>query len=88
MIKYQNTEAEMLKTFDVEIERMAKERSLTMDACIEKLRRTYEGYRFSADGEGVFNPYSLLTALKKRRFGDNFEISNAKLLDPTNKEVI
>lgn len=63
------TEEEMLENCIPEIERMAKERSLPMNGCIEKLRRTYDGYHFSANGVGVYNPYSLLTALKKRRFG-------------------
>lgn len=63
------TEEEFLENFKPEIERMAGERSLTQAACIEKLRKMYDGYRFSADGVGVYNPYSLLTALKKRRFG-------------------
>ena len=63
------TEEEILGNFEPEIERMAKERSLTQVACMEKLRKMYDGYHFSADGVGVYNPYSLLTALKKRRFG-------------------
>ncbi|MBQ9010606.1 MAG: AAA family ATPase [Clostridia bacterium] len=63
------TEEEMLKNFEPEIERMANERSLTRNGCLAKLRKTYDGYRFSADGVRVYNPFSLLTALKKRRFG-------------------
>ena len=63
------TEEELQNLFIPEIERMAKERSLTEDVCLEKLKRTYDGYHFSADGAGVYNPYSILTALKKRRFG-------------------
>ena len=63
------TEEEIHENFEPEIERMAKERSLTQVVCMEKLRKMYDGYHFSADGVGVYNPYSLLTALKKRRFG-------------------
>lgn len=63
------TEKELLEDFTPEIERVAKERSLSFDKCLEKLRKTYDGYHFSADGVGVYNPYSLLAALMKRRFG-------------------
>ena len=63
------TEEEMLAGFKPEIERMANERSITLEECIGKLRSTYDGYHFSAEGVGVYNPYSLLCALKKRRFG-------------------
>ena len=63
------TEKEIKKHFEPEIEGMALERSLTKDDCYEKLKKTYDGYHFSANGMGVYNPYSLLTALKKRRFG-------------------
>ena len=63
------TEEEMLENFGPEIENMAKDRSFTNEECIERLRKTYDGYRFSANGAGVYNPYSLLSALKKRRFG-------------------
>ena len=63
------TEEELQNLFIPEIERMSKERSLTEDECLEKLKRTYDGYHFSANGVGVYNPFSLLTALKKRRFG-------------------
>ena len=63
------TEEEIQDDFMPEISRMALERSMSNDECLEKLRRTYDGYRFSANGMGVYNPFSLLTALKKRRFG-------------------
>ena len=63
------TEEELQNLFIPEIERMSKERSLTEDECLKKLKRTYDGYHFSANGVGVYNPFSLLTALKKRRFG-------------------
>jgi len=63
------TEEEIQDYFRPEISRMALERSMSNDECLEKLRRTYDGYRFSANGIGVYNPFSLLTALKKRRFG-------------------
>ncbi len=63
------TEEELTGMLAPEIKRMAEKLSLSNEECIERLRRTYDGYHFSADGVAIYNPYSLLTALKKRRFG-------------------
>ncbi|MBQ6482712.1 MAG: ATP-binding protein [Anaerolineaceae bacterium] len=63
------TDAELAKNFMPEISRMAEENSLTLNGCLEKLKKTYDGYHFSSKGEGVYNPFSLLCALNKRRFG-------------------
>ncbi len=63
------TEEEIEMTFEPEIHIMAEERGLTYEECRKRLRATYDGYHFSQGNIGVYNPYSLLTALKKRRFG-------------------
>ena len=60
---------EMQDTFEPEIDRLANEQALSRDACLKKLQSFYDGYRFAAGGIGVYNPYSLLNALKKGRFG-------------------
>lgn len=33
------------------------------------LKIKYDGYRFSSEGIGIYNPFSLLSALKKQEFG-------------------
>ena len=63
------TEEEVETNFEPELYRMANEKGLTYEECRERLRITYDGYHFSGGNQGVYNPYSLLTALKKRRFG-------------------
>nr|MCR5403747.1 ATP-binding protein [Butyrivibrio sp.] len=63
------TEEELAGVFSPEIERMAEKLSLSKEECATRLRTTYDGYHFSAHGVALYNPYSLLTALKKRRFG-------------------
>lgn len=63
------TKEELLRTFLPEIERLAAERSLSVDACLNRLETRYDGYHFASEGPGVYNPYSLLCALKKRKFG-------------------
>ena len=63
------TEDELENYFITDIEIMARDRSMTITECKEKLKKTYNGYHFSANGVGVYNPYSVMSALKKRRFG-------------------
>ena len=64
------TETEMRETFALEIRQMAEANGLSEEACLAQLRKAYDGYHFAAEAEtGVYNPYSLLNALKKRRFG-------------------
>jgi len=33
------------------------------------ITRLYDGYHFSYDAEGIYNPFSLLNALYKKNFG-------------------
>ena len=63
------TQEEIETNFGPEIEVLAKKRQLTREACLARLRKTYDGYRFHPDGERVYNPFSLLYAFKKKEFG-------------------
>ncbi|MBR1684416.1 MAG: ATP-binding protein [Clostridia bacterium] len=63
------TEDEMKDTFMPEIEALAQEQELTIPECLQRLKQTYDGYHFHEKGEGVYNPYSLLTALADKEFG-------------------
>lgn len=63
------TEEELRENFCPEIEKMAVSRGLDFESCCKRLRDTYDGYHFAANAKGVYNPYSLLTALKKKKFG-------------------
>ena len=63
------TQEEIETTFGPEIEVLAKKRQLTREACLDNLRKMYDGYRFHPDGDRVYNPFSLLQAFKKKEFG-------------------
>ena len=63
------TRGELDNDLEDEIATMAGSVDLSSDDCKEKLKKMYDGYHFSANGEDVYNPFSLLTALKKHRFG-------------------
>ena len=63
------TEDEMKDTFMLEIDELAREDGINADECIGKLRKMYDGYRFSYNAEGVYNPFSLLNALQDKNYG-------------------
>ena len=72
------TEGELLGTFGPEIGALAAQLGLGSEGCLDALRDQYDGYCFHPDGPGgererdvrcVYNPFSLLSALQKRRMG-------------------
>ena len=63
------TEGEIDEYFTEEIEAFAKRRKITVQECRTALRKQYDGYHFHPEGEGVYNPYSLLGALLDKDFG-------------------
>ena len=62
------TESELNNVFNPEIENLAKEQNISKEACLERLKREYDGYRFHQKGEGVYNPYSILNSFADREF--------------------
>ena len=63
------TESEMKENFMPEIQAMAKVRALTVEACLNTLKKMYDGYRFHQSAQGTYNPFSLISALSKKEFG-------------------
>ena len=61
------TEDELEKNFKPEIEDMAAKLGVGQDECLSRLREAYDGYHFSEDSKGVYNPYSLLNALSSKK---------------------
>ena len=67
------TESELHANLAEGVAQMAGARGLTVEACYARLKRQYDGYRFSAEArEGVYNPFSLLWALQYRLFGSQW----------------
>lgn len=65
------TEDELHKYFHEGVASLADKRSLTVDEAFAKLRENYDGYNFSPeDALDVYNPFSLLNALQKRKISD------------------
>ena len=64
------TEDEMKAVFEPEIQEMADEMRISINDCLKELRMRYDGYHFSENSEGVYNPFSLLNAFFDKEFGD------------------
>ena len=60
------SEKELLDYFRIGIEALAEERDEDFDECLTELRRFYDGYLFAPKGNRLYNPFSVLKALKKK----------------------
>ena len=56
---------EMLSVFHEPITELAKKYKTDYDGMVEMLRKRYDGYHFSSEMTGVFNPFSLLNCFDK-----------------------
>ncbi len=61
------SEKELTDNFRAGIEEVAKKRGEDFDATLKALRDYYDGYLFSEDGSRLYNPFSVLCALDKKR---------------------
>jgi len=62
------TEQELLSFFAPEVEALASTCRMTHEECVERLRRDYDGYHFVEDSPGMYNPFSVLNTLSKKKF--------------------
>ena len=62
--------SDLHKYFPEPVKELAERNSLTEDECYSKLKGMYDGYHFSEDSEGMYNPFSLLNTLQKKRFSE------------------
>lgn len=62
------TENELRNNFRPEIESMAASLGIETDDCLQKLAQMYDGYHFSKNNTGVYNPFSLLNSLQDKEF--------------------
>jgi len=63
------TEGELQACFGPAVRELAEANGLGCGEARDRLRRLYDGYHFEHGTEGVYNPFSLLNTLNKRRFG-------------------
>jgi hypothetical protein len=60
------TEEELVENFREDIEDFAQEIGCSFDEMVATLKNQYDGYHFSKNSKGVFNPLSLISCLDKR----------------------
>lgn len=63
------TEGELLDAFGPEVMDMATVLGTSPEGCVAQLAQMYDGYHFHPGAEGVYNPFSLLNALKQKELG-------------------
>lgn len=69
------SESELARDFQVGIRQLAEVNGITVEEAREKLRHNYDGYHFAKTGEGIYNPFSLLSAFNKDHLGYYWIIS-------------
>ena len=60
------TEEELHEVFDGEVARLAEKNNQTKEEAYIELKRRYDGYHFSEDSVGMYNPFSILNTLLKK----------------------
>ena len=63
------SEKELHATFDAEVGKLAQANGQTKEEAYLELKRRYDGYHFCANTQGLYNPFSLLLALKNMCYG-------------------
>ena len=63
------SEKEIHKNLETELHEFADVEKMTYDSFCEKLRQYYDGYHFTHNSIGMYNPFSLLNAFKRKEFG-------------------
>ena len=64
------SETDLHACFDQEVAAMAAANKISKNECYAKLKDYYDGYHFCEGSEDIYNPFSLLSALRKKRFSD------------------
>ena len=63
------TQEELEATFQPEIQALADEQELDYQQVLANLKQWYDGYLFHPAGKGMYNPFSVLSALVKKEIG-------------------
>lgn len=64
------TKEELITQMDAYIERLAVKLELTKEKTLQKLKDKYDGYHFTWPSPDIYNPFSLLNALERKKLDD------------------
>ena len=75
------SEKDLQKYFGESVASLAKEEEISVDDCYDRLKEMYDGYHFSENSDGMYNPFSLLNTFSSNTFKDYwFETGTPTLL--------
>ena len=75
------SENDLHENFENSITELANANQLSIDQCYKKLKDMYDGYHFSEDAEGMYNPFSILSTFRSKKFKEYwFETGTPTLL--------
>ena len=75
------SEEDLHKYFDESVEELAVSNQLSKEDCYGKLKDMYDGYHFSEESVGMYNPFSLLNTFSSNKFKEYwFETGTPTLL--------
>ena len=75
------SENDLHKYFDESVAELANSNQFSKDECYSKLKNMYDGYHFSEESVGMYNPFSLLNTFSSNRFREYwFETGTPTLL--------
>lgn len=63
------SDQELHENLEPEMHEFAQAQGLTYEAFIDKLKEFYDGYHFTHNSIGIYNPFSLLNAFERKEFG-------------------
>lgn len=64
------THEELLSNFEPELMALSRANGMNVEEVVDAMIRQYDGYHFHPNGEGVFNPFSVLNAFFSKEFGN------------------
>ena len=62
------SEQELKSAFGESVEELARANELSVDDCYKKLAQMYDGYHFTENSVGIYNPFSLLNTFNSGKF--------------------
>ena len=75
------SENDLHEYFEESVTELAVANQLSIDGCYSKLKDMYDGYHFSEESDGMYNPFSLLNTFGSNRFKEYwFETGTPTLL--------
>lgn len=63
------SDREIHENLEAELHEFAKAQGITYEAICDKLKEYYDGYHFTHNSIGMYNPFSLLIAFKRKEIG-------------------